>query len=248
MKRENAIMYEMCPRQNSVMGFARQTASGKNNRTQTLCFPVLPVLFAVLFLIVSLVGCATSDDTSDGEVAGRATSTDCPLCGGNGENSFPSLWGQDNIALVSLSSFDVQLIGINQFDSEGKLREEYDGVVSFAGGEGKNGGFSAHLLVNYGRGYAAGTVELNTDDAFDYEKVSSSLCADCLEKLEFYRAENCVGVAAIDLQTREIRVFEKDYKGFGFGDFYLDFNFEKGSDGEDEMNLLIVYCPVRYEK
>ena len=87
-----------------------------------------------------------------------------------------------------------------------------------------HGGFSAHLLVNYNRGYATGTVELNNDTVFDYEKVSSSLCADCLEKLEFYRAENCVGVAAIDLQTREIRVFEKDYKGFGLGDFYLDFN------------------------
>ena len=248
MKRENAIMYEMCPRQNSFMGFARQTASGKNNRTQTLCFPVLPVLFAVLFLIVSLTGCASSDAPCDSKVTENTSSTDCPLCGDNEENSYQSLWGQDNIALVSLSSFDVQPIGINQFDAEGKLREEYDGVVSFAGGEGKDGGFSAHLLVNYGRGYATGTVELNNDAAFDYEKVSSSLCADCFKKLEFYRAENCVGVAAIDLQARELRVFEKDYKGFGLGDFYLDFNFEQGSDGEDEMNLLIVYCPVRYEK
>ena len=229
MKKENAIMYEIYTKHNT---------------------PVLLVLFTVLFLIISLTGCATSDNPaqSDGKDIVNATSADCALCGDNGEDSYQLLWGQDNIALVSLNSFDIKTIGINQFDSEGKLREEYAGVVSFAGGEGKDGGFSAHLLVDYGRGFADGTFELNNDDAFDYEKVSSSLCADCLEKLEFYRAENCVGVAAIDLQTKEIRVFEKDYKGFGLGDFYLDFNFEQGSDGENEMNLLIVYCPVRYEK
>ena len=229
MKKENAMIYEIYTKQNTS---------------------VLLVLFVVIFLIVSPTRCASSDNPaqSDGEITGKALSTDCPLCGDNGEISYQSLWGQDNIALVSLNSYDIKLIGINQFDAEGKLREEYAGVVSFAGGEGKDGGFSAHLLVNYGRGYATGTVELNNDDAFDYEKVSSSLCADCLEKLEFYRAENCVGVAAIDLQTREIRVFEKEYKGFGLGNFYLDFNFEQGSDGENEMNLLIVYCPVRYEK
>ena len=113
MKRENAIMYEINTKQNAH---------------------VLPVLFAVLFLIVSLTGCAFDNPAqSDGGVTGKASSTDCPLCGDNGKDAFPSLWGQDNIALVSLSSFDVQLIEINQFDAEGKMREEYAGVVSFAG-------------------------------------------------------------------------------------------------------------------
>lgn len=229
MERKNAIMYEIYTRQNTHVRL---------------------VLFTVFFLIVSLTGCATSDEPapSGSEVSNDAASTDCPLCGGNEENSYQSLWGQDNIALVSLNSFDITTIGINQFDSEGKLREEYAGVLSFAGGGGKDGGFSAHLLVDYGRGYADGTVELNNDAAFDYEKISSRLCEDCLEKLEFYRAENCAGVAAINLKTKEIRVFEKDFTGFGLGDFYLDFDFEEGSDGEDEIDLLILYCPVRYEK
>ena len=229
MKRENAIIYEIYTRQNTHVRL---------------------VLFTVLFLIVSLTGCASSDAPaqSDGKDMGNATSADCALCGDNGEISYQSLCGQDNIALVSLSSFDVQLIGINQFESEGKLREKYAGVVSFSGGESKDGGFSAHLLVNYDRGYATGAVELNNDAVFDYEKVSSSLCEDCLKKLEFHRAENCTGVAAIDLQTKEIRVFEKDYNEFGLGDFYLDFTFEKGSDREDQMNLLILYCPGRYGK
>lgn len=228
MKRENTIIHEIYTKQNTS---------------------ILLVLLTVFFLIVSLTGCASDDHAqSDGEVTGKVSSTDCPLCGDSGEISYQSLWGQDNIALVSLSTFDVQLIEINQFDAEGKMREEYAGVVSFAGREGKDGGFSAHLLVNYDRGYATGTVELNNDAVFDYEKVSSSLCADCLEKLQFHRAENCAGVAAINLQTKEIRVFEKNYKGFGLGDIYLGFTFEQGPDGENQMNLLILYCPVRYEK
>ena len=229
--------------------FGRSTPE-YDSRGQLSFFPILLVLFATLFLVVCLTGCASSDDPtqSDGKGMANVTSADCPLCRDIEENSYQSLWGQDNIALVSLNSFDIKPIEINQFDSEGKLREEYAGVVSFAGGAGKDGGFSAHLLVDYNRGFATGTVELNNDITFDYEKVSSSLCADCLEKLEFYEAENCAGVAVINLKTKEIRVFEKDFTGFGLGDFYLDFDLEEGSDGEDEIDLLIFYCPVRYEK
>lgn len=46
MKRENAIMYEIYTRQNAH---------------------VLPALFAVLFLIVSLTGCASSDNPAQFE-------------------------------------------------------------------------------------------------------------------------------------------------------------------------------------
>ncbi len=72
MKGENAIMYEIITKRKAY---------------------IVPVLFAVLFLIVSLVGCASLDapDQSDGEVAENAVNTDCPLCGDNGENSCSSL-------------------------------------------------------------------------------------------------------------------------------------------------------------
>lgn len=81
MKRENAIVYEIYTRQNTS---------------------ILLALLTVFFLIVSMTGCASDDPAqSGGEITGTVSSTDCPLCGDNGEDAFPSLWGQDNIALVS---------------------------------------------------------------------------------------------------------------------------------------------------
>nr|WP_325223418.1 hypothetical protein [uncultured Oscillibacter sp.] len=54
----------------------------------------------------------------------------------------PSYWGQNNIALISLNTFDIKPIEINRYDGiTGQLIEEYAGTVSFGGGGSIDGGF-----------------------------------------------------------------------------------------------------------
>ena len=59
----------------------------------------------------------------------------------------------------------------------------------------------------------------------------------------------CFGVGVIHLDTKEIRLFEDDFYGFEFGDFYINCNLKEGqNDASQRMNLLIFYCPIRYEE
>ena len=77
------------------------------------------------------------------------TSTeDCYLCGGGIENLILSYyWGQNNIALISLNTFEIKPLEINRHDKiDGRLIEEYAGTVSFGGGRSKGGGFAASML------------------------------------------------------------------------------------------------------
>ena len=212
--------------------------------------------FSLVLLVIPLfilAGCGTDQRTvPDGETGyfSGTSAEDCYLCGGGIEKNIPSHWGQDNIAFISLNTFEIKPLEINRYDSlSGQLIEEYAGVVSFGGGGSIDGGFSANLLLDYDRGYATGSVEFRADETLDIDKAASFLCADCLNEIVPQEVSQCFGVGAINLTTKEIRLFEETLAGFGLEDFYIDCNFVeyKNSDSR-QMDILIFYCPIRYEE
>ena len=123
----------------------------------------------ILLLLVMLVlpGCGTEQSGMDSAEAPYTSDTsveDCYLCGGGIENLLPAFyWGQDNLALLSLNTFDIKPIEINRYDRlTGQLIEEYAGTVSLEGGGSIDGGFSANLMIDDDRGFAHGTLNFWT--------------------------------------------------------------------------------------
>lgn len=209
---------------------------------------------ALLVLMLSiLAGCGTGQDTAqviEAEYSSNTSNEDCYLCGGGIENLIPSYWGQNNIALISLNTFEIKPIEINRYDRlSGQLIEEYAGFVSFGGGGSTDGGFSANLFLDYDRGYADGSVDFLNDETLDVTKAASFLCGDCLNEIIPGEISRYFGVGAINLDTREIRLFEKKLGGFGLGDFYIDCDLREQKNGNSHrMDFLIFYCPIRYEQ
>ena len=211
------------------------------------------LILLALFLLV-LSGCGTAQDTDHGDRADSqktiyhsdTSSADCYLCGGYIENLIPYSWGQDNIALFSLNTFDIKPIEINRYDRiTGQMIEEYAGTVSFGGSGSKDGGFSVILLRDYDQGYATGSLDFYDDATLDINKAAEFLCADCLNQILPAQPEQCFGVGAIHLDSKEVQIFEKQLGGFGLGDFYIDCNLTDQSSGQ--MSVLIFYCPIRYQ-
>lgn len=208
-------------------------------------------------LMIALSGCGQKQENCTANSAAsrekvylsNTSNADCYLCSGGIESLIPEYWGQDNIALISLNTFDIKPIEINRYDrSSGRLIEEYVGAVSFGGGNSINGGFSASLLLEYDRGYATGSVDFLDDEILDTEKAASFLCSDCLNEILPKEISQCFGVGAIKLDTKEIRLFEEEIIGFGLGDFLLDCKLRDQKNGDShQMSLLIFYCPLRYE-
>lgn len=209
-------------------------------------------LVLLVLMLHILAGCGTGQDTAqvnEAEYFSDTSSEDCYLYGGGIENLIPFYWGQNNIAFISLNTFEIKPIEINRYDRlSGRLIEEYAGVISFGGGGSTDGGFSASLMLEYDRGYADGPVDFLNDETLDAEKAASFLCADCLNKILPKEISQCFGVGVIHLDTKEIHLFEQNLGGFGLGDFYIDCHLkeQKNSDSR-QMDLLIFYCPLRYE-
>ena len=216
------------------------------------------ILTLFLLLTLMLAGCKVGQDADSNSVVvsvktphSSDTSTeDCYLCGGGIENLTPSYyWGQNNIALISLNTFEIKPLEINRYDrTDGQLIEEYAGTVSFGGSGSKDGGFAASLLQNYDRGYATGHVDFYDDEVLEISKAAGFLCESCLNKILPSQLDRYFGVGAINLATKEVRVFEEHLRGFGLGDLYIDCDLKVRDDGKRRMNLMIFYCLIRYKK
>ena len=200
-------------------------------------------------LMIALSGCGLKQDGSafqENVYFSSTSAADCYLCGGGIESLIPEYWGQNNVALISLNTFDIKPIEINRYDN-GHLIEEYAGVISFGGGGSVNGGFSAHLMLEYDRGYATGSLNFRDDEILDAGKAASFLCSDCLNGIIPKETGQCFGVGAIDLATKEVRLFEEKITAFTFGDYYITCD-GRNRDGSEwrEIDLLVFYCPERY--
>ncbi len=209
-------------------------------------------IILLLLVILILAGCGADQDSTTSAEAPYTSDTSaeaCYLCGGGIEDLLPSFyWGQNNLALISLNTFEIRPIEINRYDRlTRRMIEEYAGAVSFGGGGSTDGGFSANLLLEYDRGYADGSVNFLSDEALDVDKAASFLCTDCLNKILPREIDQCFGVGLIHLDTKEIRLFEKRFVGFGLGDFHIDCDLMEQKKGDSaRMDLLIFYCPIRY--
>lgn len=86
-------------------------------------------LILLLLVMLLLLGCgAEQSDTASAEAPyiSDTLSEDYYLCGGGVENLIPFYWGQNNLALISLNTFDIVPIEINRYDRLTKqLIEEY---------------------------------------------------------------------------------------------------------------------------
>lgn len=208
------------------------------------------LLILTLLSTLALLGCEQKQNAANGGEApyhSDTTKENCYLCGGGIEDTAPFVWGQDNIALISLNTFEVIPLEINRYDRlSGQLIEEYAGVISLGGGRSQNGGFSANMMLDYDRGYADGTMEFHNDKVLDVSKAADFLCEDCLNGILPSRIDQCFGVGAVNLATKQIHVFEGPLGSFNLGDFYVDYNLLDPDNGH-QMNMIVFYCPVRYQ-
>ena len=214
------------------------------------------IFAALLLLSLILAGCVMeknsgSNDTAISKKTAYSSDTpaeDCYLCGGSGKSTLSSYWGQNNIALISLNTFQVKPLEINRYDKiDGRLIEEYAGTVSFIGG-GNNGGFSTSIMQDSDRGYATGSVKFYNDEVLDMSKAANFLCADCLNDILPPKIDRCFGIGVVNLASGEVRVFEEGLGGFILGDFYIDCHLQELDDSSQQMDISVFSCPIRYEK
>lgn len=166
---------------------------------------------------------------------------ECFLCNRSGEG----LWGQNNIGLISLNSFDMMSIEINLYDTEGRPAEKSTGRLHLQSHHSGETGFWAGATANPDRGHAMLNVDLKGDLTAGREKAAAFLCEECLERILPEESGEKIGLGVIDFSTGEVKVLDRQVPWFGLGDFYVHSDWEKRGK---KVNLMIFFSPPRYRE
>ena len=167
---------------------------------------------------------------------------ECFVCGENPNHPFSSYWGEDNVGILNLNTFEVLYIEINRYDDNGQLIEETAGYMQMH--SMSNGESYVHSSDNPDRGLSH--IQIQGDrKPVDAKAIQSFLCQTCLDKINdmYFGDYPPEEYAVVNFSDKSIRPLIKNTTWFTFGNFDVDCDFEEDGD----IDLLIHYCPPRYK-
>lgn len=167
------------------------------------------------------------------------TSKDCFVCGENG-----LYWGEDNVGIINLNTFEMLYIPINRYGDNGELIEEPAGVMMSGGLMDQETGTYVHANVFPDNAYAC--VDLTgVRYAVDRDSVQSHLCQSCLDSINsmWFTTQPPAEFAIVSFEKNTIQPLLNAHTWFTAGNYGIDCEFKE--DGA--IDLLIHYAPFRYE-
>lgn len=149
-------------------------------------------------------------------------------------------WGEDNVGIINLNSFEFVRLEINRYDGK-NLIEEPAGYMQSGGLTGDD--CYVYCMTDPDRGYAHVQIT-GTQNPIDATKIQSQLCQSCLDAVN----DACIWgkpseYGVVNFADKTIRPLVKEITWFTFGNYGIECNFKDDGD----IDLLVVYCPPRYE-
>lgn len=161
------------------------------------------------------------------------TQEECFVCG---ESSAASCyWGDDNVGIVNLNTFELLHLEINRYDDQGGLIEEPAGYM-----------YSSGLIANeaescvYAPDQAYAHVQITgVQCAIDRDSIQDHLCQNCLDSINnlCFTDQPPAEFASVSFENRTIRTLLNSHPWFLTGNYGIDCEFK--SDGA--VDLLVHY-------
>ena len=197
-----------------------------------------------MLLLTACAAPATSEPASTEYVhtpyVSTITAEECFICSESKATPTGLYWGEDNVGLLDLNTFEVLRIEINRYEN-GKLIETPSGFMQTTG---MNSG-GVYATTDPDRGYAHVRIS-GANGAIDTASIQSHLCQTCLDEINgmYFGEYPPEAYAIVNFTDKTIRPLIQNTTFFGSGNYSVDCEFK--DDGGD-IDLLIFYCPPRYQ-
>ena len=149
-------------------------------------------------------------------------------------------WGEDNIAILNLNTFEMLRIEINRYDN-GQFVEEPTGILQSQGMTcGKS---NVHAMTDSDRGYSHIQIQGQLQP-IDSEALQSHLCQNCLDKINDMYFGDCPPkeYAIVNFSDKTLRPLIQNTTFFSSGNYGINCDFDDAGD----VDLIVFYCPPRY--
>lgn len=166
------------------------------------------------------------------------TQEECYVCSDTKNFMGSFYWGEDNVGIVNLNTFELLRLEINRYDDYGKLIEEPAGFMSSGGLAKDDAGSSAHAFCFPDNGYADAQI-FDAQYAIDRDSVQNLLCQTCLDSINglWFTNQPPAEYAIISFEDRTIQPLMNARPWFSAGNYGIDCEF--GENGK--IDLLIHY-------
>ena len=165
---------------------------------------------------------------------------DCFLCGESQKNLVNLYWGEDNVGIINLNTFELLRIEINRYDDHGQLIEEVAGYMQSSSLVGED--TNAHVMAFPDNGYAHVQIS-GVQYEIDRKAVQKHLCQTCLDTINdmWFSGNAPAEYAIVSFAERTVQPLLASHPWFSAGDYGVDCEFK--DDGK--IDLLIHYCPLQ---
>ena len=204
---------------------------------------------AMLILIIVAANVSTAEeqvpeDYEHIDYISTITQEECYVCGDTKDFSGFLYWGEDNVGIVNLNSFELLRLEINRYDDQGNLIEELAGYMSSGGMSNEETESYVHAYCHPDNAYADVQIS-GVQYAIDRESVQTHLCQTCLDSINnlWFTDMPPAEYAIVSFENRTIQPLLNAHPWFSAGNYGIDCEFEE--DGK--IDLLIHYIASRYE-
>ena len=198
------------------------------------------LMFFLLAVIANAHSAKAEEEYEHIDYVSTITPQDCFVCSEQGP-----YWGQDNVGIVDLNTFELLYLPINRYGDHGELIEEPAGVMISGGLMRQETDTYVHANNLPDNAYAM--VDMSgVRYAIDRDSVQTHLCQNCLDSINgmAFTTQPPAEFAVVSFEEKTIQPLLNTHPWFGAGNYGIDCEFKE--DGA--IDLLIHYCPYRYEK
>lgn len=202
---------------------------------------------AMLILIIVAANVSTAEghvpeDYEHIDYISSITQEECYVCSNTKEFSGFLYWGEDNVGIVNLNTFELLRLEINRYDDQCNLIEEPAGFMSSSGMSNEETESHAHAYCFPDNAYA--DVQLSgVQYAIDRDSVQNHLCQTCLDSINglWFTDMPPAEYAIVSFENRTIQPLLNAHPWFSAGSYGIDCEF----DGDGKIDLLIHYIAPR---
>jgi len=206
---------------------------------------MLPIVKANMSAPVEETTSEKKEVNSPTQYESSTSKMDCRLCSDNSNELLSFYWGENNLAVLDLNTFDIHRLEINRYDDNKNLIEKKAGYFQ-TNNKNFQDGTRMSFHIESDRGYAEGSIMLNENSKLSIDHLSTYLCSDCLTDLMnqyFYKGDHW-NIALLNFENKTIKPLDEYITGFSIGDFIIRSRYDKT---DAKIDLLTWYSPVRYE-
>ena len=196
-----------------------------------------------IVVVLLSFGIAFHAAAAESEYKSRISAEDCFLCGDHSHTDHSIYWGQDNVGLVHLNTFDVLPLRINRYGNSGELIKEQFDIMESCGLYRDD--TYANSMTHPDRGYAS--IEISgVKYKVDRTSVQTHLCETCIQAMNrvYWSEENLPEFAIVNFKDGTIRPLDGSLTWLFSGNFGISCEYEEDGD----IDLLIAYLPPRWEE